>query len=353
MVLDKEQREAVETFVNKVIVIASSGSGKTRLLVERLKYLVSTGVAYEDIAAITFTNLAAEEMRSRLGPEFARVYIGTIHSLASLCLRRSGVEVDDILEEEEFDDLFERVKENPESCRGRYKYILWDEVQDSDELQFDFVKNYLQPEGFFFVLDPRQTIYQFNGANPNLAMDLLQDPTVKGYFLYNNYRSGENVLNFAKKIIRPTGLIDESKSKVSFSGEVHELRYSIDHIYEILKDDPYDDWAILTRSNKEASDVITFLKQRRIKTDTFKIKDMTRKELQNRLRAESVKVLTVHSAKGMEFENVIVVGMRFYNAEERNVGYVAATRAKRRLYWLSPPPFQKRKKSNYFEFDPV
>jgi superfamily I DNA/RNA helicase len=55
------------------------------------------------------------------------------------------------------------------------------------------------------------------------------------------------------------------------------------------------------------------------------------------MKANTVKVLTIHSAKGLEANNVIVIGSRFYNLEERCISYVAATRARNRLIWTRVP----------------
>jgi superfamily I DNA/RNA helicase len=48
-------------------------------------------------------------------------------------------------------------------------------------------------------------------------------------------------------------------------------------------------------------------------------------------------VLTIHTAKGLEANNVIVIGAKFYNLEERCISYVAATRARNALYWTKMP----------------
>jgi len=93
MKLNKNQQRAVETDKNKVIVVAAAGSGKTRVITERLKYLLSDqGVDAASIVAITFTNLAAEEMRERLVgvPNINESFIGTIHSFANRIMRDSG-----------------------------------------------------------------------------------------------------------------------------------------------------------------------------------------------------------------------------------------------------------------------
>ncbi len=68
---------------------------------------------------------------------------------------------------------------------------------------------------------------------------------------------------------------------------------------------------------------------------------MTVTELANLLETNKVKVLTIHSAKGLENKNVIVVGARMYNYDERRIAYVAATRAENALYWCT---FMRHKK---------
>jgi DNA helicase-2/ATP-dependent DNA helicase PcrA len=51
------------------------------------------------------------------------------------------------------------------------------------------------------------------------------------------------------------------------------------------------------------------------------------------LNQNKVKIMTIHSAKGLEFPHVVVVGAKSFNQEERRISYVAATRAMESLYW--------------------
>ena len=56
---------------------------------------------------------------------------------------------------------------------------------------------------------------------------------------------------------------------------------------------------------------------------------------------DTVKVLTIHTSKGLERKNVVVIGARFYNTDERCVSYVAATRAIDKLIWVTNKPKKK------------
>lgn len=93
--LNEKQREAATTIDTHVRIIAGAGSGKTRVLMARIVYLVETvGVYPSRIMAITFTNKATNEMKERLanllGADARSVRISTIHSLCVRLLREDG-----------------------------------------------------------------------------------------------------------------------------------------------------------------------------------------------------------------------------------------------------------------------
>src|SRR6266511_475902 len=93
--LNPAQREAVEHSGGPLLVLAGAGSGKTRVLTARIAHLITTlHVAPQRIFAVTFTNKAAGEMRTRvaqlLGADPRGLWIGTFHSLSARLLRREA-----------------------------------------------------------------------------------------------------------------------------------------------------------------------------------------------------------------------------------------------------------------------
>ena len=333
MVITEQQKKIITTKEKKVIVLSDPATGKTTVLTERVKYLLKSGVLPEDIAMITFTNAAAYEMSKRIGKESVNMFIGTVHSLANKFLRGGGYDTREEIENENFDELFEII-ENNIGCVKHYKYVLLDEAQDSSEIQFNFILNMIQPENYMFVGDPKQSIYEFSGGRPDIFINLSQKYDVTVYKLTQNYRNGYNILNFAKGIIAPI-MDDDSISMVEQDGEFYKVDNNIETLINFIKysDDEYKDWFFLTRTNAQLSDVMYFLEKEEIPCDTFKKATLADGELYKKMKENTVKVLTIHTAKGLENKNVIVFGATVYSKDERKVAYVAATRAKEKLYW--------------------
>jgi ATP-dependent DNA helicase UvrD/PcrA len=96
--LNPEQQEAVLQTEGPLLILAGAGSGKTRVIAHRIAHLVSNDICPPDrILAVTFTNKAAEEMRTRvetlLGVDCRQMWISTFHALCARLLRREGPHV--------------------------------------------------------------------------------------------------------------------------------------------------------------------------------------------------------------------------------------------------------------------
>ena len=133
--LDKAQQEIVDSKEHKIIVGAGAGSGKTRVLIERVKKLLLDGVEPSNMVVITFTNMAAEELKERLidVPGIGDCFVGTIHSFANKIFKNSNEVYK--LYTEEIQDQFMTVLTN---LYAKYitmdKYFIWKDTKKKIDL---------------------------------------------------------------------------------------------------------------------------------------------------------------------------------------------------------------------------
>lgn len=344
MELSQLQQKIVNAPEDKIIVIAAAAAGKTRVLTERARKLLRDGINPSDIAVITFTNLAAQELRERLADDYKDgMYIGTIHGLANRFLVTHGIKTGQLIKDEKFDKFFELLAENPH-CVKHIPHILLDEAQDSSYGEYCFIFKMIKPETFFVAADPRQSIYGFRDADPSLITGLAKQPGVTVYNLNENYRNGSQILDYAKDILSRIGMADNSVA-MRYGGTVYEGICDVDTIVKwIGEHGTFRDWAILCSTNDEIKWLMGKLSEYDIPTITFKQGQMTKKQLESAMKDNIVKVLTRHSAKGLEFPYVIVYNPTWWGGDEaKRVNYVAATRARDILMWLETKKAPKKK----------
>lgn len=341
-----EQNLVINTTEPRVLVNASAAAGKTATLTARLQHLIDIGET--DIVAITFTNNAANELQSRLkNPK--GIFVGTVHSYCNYLLVTHGIDTRNLLDKEDFDGLFDLIKKNPQ-CRRHVNHLLVDEAQDSTQPQFDFFFNYIRPTNYMMLFDVRQCVYQFAHANPDFLIELMDNSDVTIYELTKNYRNGEAILNFARTIIHPLGpdYYDHSFPCAPWSGYVYEKAYTKEEFLDtvIQKAGPrfYGEWFILCRTNIEVNQFIELCEERNIPCTTFKQSELSTSEIQNKLNEQCVKILTMHSSKGLESDRVAVWNPKPKRSEEeRRLCYVAATRARKQLWWIRAKSSKKKK----------
>lgn len=350
--LSKKQLEIVESEAQNIVVLSAAASGKTEVLTKRVEYLLKKpNVNPDDIVVITFTNAAAEEMRERLNNPRG-LFIGTIHAYANYLLLANGTQTAKYLESDRFDELFEILEMNP-SYMKKVKHLFLDEAQDSNELQFNFILNLIMPESFFIIGDLKQCIYEWNGSRPDILKRIIKEENVKVYDLNENYRNGRNILNYAKTTLsnikpKDNWCFDNSIPMYPAAGRVIEMENNLTKISNFIKEEGnYGDWFILTRTNAQLDKAFDFLTKQKIPCDTFRKSELDNKELNKRMKKDTVKILTIHTAKGLENKNVVVIGANFRTNEECRISYVAATRAKEILIWTTT----KKKRQTYYNWE--
>ena len=288
--LNEGQRDAVGAPPGNLLILAGAGSGKTRVLVHRIAWHIATGEANpQGILAVTFTNKAAAEMRSRierlLGQSIHGMWVGTFHGLCHRLLRAHWQDANlsedfQILDSEDqyrtvrriirammldesqyppkeaqwyinaqkdkglrpekinddgdvttaqmikiykiyqqtcessgavdFGELllrtYELLHKNKlvrEIYQNRFKHILVDEFQDTNELQYKWLKLLIGENNTLFAVgDDDQSIYSWRGARVENMKAFQKDfKETKLLKLEQNYRSTTTILNAANKLI--------------------------------------------------------------------------------------------------------------------------------------------------------
>ena len=356
MTLNDKQREAVEHKNGPCLVLAGAGSGKTRVLTERIVNLINEGVSPYNILAITFTNKAAKEMRSRvevkLGDVANSIFIGTFHSFGLRILRENYYDIgyssnitildaDDskslikrILKEEnldpkeydikhivsrissskndgvspseykklflreddqviamvyekylkllkennsvDFDDLLlkpvELFKKHPEileKYQYKFQYILVDEYQDTNSIQYELCKLLAKKyENIFVVGDANQSIYSWRNADYRNILNFEKDyKDAKTVLLEENYRSTNYILKAANSVIKRntegkklnlwTSSGDGEKlDYIRVEDEIKEVYFVTDKIKDLVSlGYSYNDFCVLYRTNAQSRTV--------------------------------------------------------------------------------------------------
>ena len=185
----------------------------------------------------------------------------------------------------DFDDIllytYELLTNRNDILRGwqkRFTYILVDEFQDINQLQYDVVKLLAKPEDNLFIVgDDDQSIYAFRGAKPEIMLHFPEDyPDAKTELLACNYRSASTIVELSQKVIsknlrryKKELFADKMGGKpvtiqVFEDGKQEEL-YVKSQVKELLKKGiPYEEMAVLYRTNSGARFLVETLMQYQI-----------------------------------------------------------------------------------------
>lgn len=173
----------------------------------------------------------------------------------------------------DFDDMlvlvYELFKKRPDILsmwQRKFRYILIDEFQDINQVQYDVIRMLATPENNLFIVgDDDQSIYRFRGARPDIMLGFKKDyPDTKEILLDVNYRSTKAIVNGAARVIRhnvnryPKQIIttNEQGETVHIQEVRHpieESKYVVSQIQEAKKRGiPSSEIAVLFRTNVEA-----------------------------------------------------------------------------------------------------
>jgi len=192
----------------------------------------------------------------------------------------------------DFDDMlvycYELFSARPDILKlwqDKYQYILIDEFQDINKLQYEVVKMLAMPQNNLFIVgDDDQSIYRFRGANPSIMLNFSKDyPNAKQILLNVNYRCGKKIINGASKVISnnkqrfPKEIVADSKStNPIFVKKFLDVNKQVMCIVEEImnyraRGIEYNDIAVLCRTNTQPGLLIQKFMEYNI---PFKMKDV-------------------------------------------------------------------------------
>ena len=362
--LNKNQAQAVAHIDGPCMVLAGPGSGKTRIISQRIVSMVlDHGIPPTRILAISFTKASSLEMKKRTlaygkDDRLNKVSFGTFHSSFFRILRRyAGVSLEDLLldldrfklvrsilkylkisnyndddvldllneislvknelvdyrdydsqsfeqeifqkayrlyEDEkkrhgkiDFDDMliqaYDLLNNDPailSIVRQVFKYILIDEFQDINRVQFELIRLIAGQENNLFVVgDEDQSIYGFRGARPDFMLEFDQYfPSARHILLDTNYRSSKDIVDLSLGLIKknkkrhPKDLKAFSKDPARISyiypkDTDDEARLVADQIFDRVgsqKGADYGDFAVIYRTNRQARAFVDAFMDKRI-----------------------------------------------------------------------------------------
>lgn len=326
------QQNIIAAKEKNILCLACAAAGKTRTLVGRISRLLDEGVNPSSIVAFTFTNQAAEEMRKRLGEKGKQMFIGTIHSYANKICGLAGINTTGDIAEERFDKIIEKALKVNWDLYPQVGHLFVDEFQDTDPLQYRFIER-IPAKNRFYVGDERQFIYSFRGASDQFIRELATDDAFKKYYLVENYRNPPNIIRFADEFLNSMPKISPAAiPTITKSGFIDECSFR-DAAEEMTWTKDWTGWTVLCRTNSEIIEAQEHLDSIKVPSVIVKRGDLDLEQMGNLLEQNRVKIMTIHSAKGLEFPYVVTIGGKTFNQEERRICYVAATRAMQSLYW--------------------
>lgn len=243
----------------------------------------------------------------------------------------------------DFNDLIINAQKQIEAKTKKvpYKFIIIDEFQDTSYTRLNLILSIkkINQAKIFFVGDDYQSIYRFSGLDLNIFLNIQKYiPTIEILKLVQNYRNNQETINLANKFIMKN------------NKQIPKTTICQKNLKKPVK--------IIYFTNKQT--IIKKLTPQLFGTTLIMGRNNKDKEEYNIKESENVKFLTVHKAKGLEFDNTIIINLEnktngfpsripnpkllakiistdsFKDEEERRLFYVALTRSKNYTYLIVP-----------------
>jgi UvrD-like helicase C-terminal domain/AAA domain/Exonuclease/PD-(D/E)XK nuclease superfamily len=370
---NEEQKNIIfNKATNHVRIIAGAGSGKTTTIICRVKYLLDNFTTPDKILILTFNRSICEDIKNKmkdlLGFE-AKLDIMTIDKFCTILKYRYGFEdnkLNNLIKVTSLSELCiigeEIMNQYGKEISKQYKYIFFDEFQDINKYQFNILKTFAENDCILTVIgDDNQNIYQFRGTDNYYIINF--NNFIKNTITFHltiNYRSSQPIVNLANmsihnnkdKIPKNMEAIKQSEKLPKFymfNNTSEQCKFILKTMKRQMKkfDLKYDDFAILSRNGFPLKDYETYFCEQNIPCITL----LSNKNYDYNNKVSIMKnhltISTIHSAKGLEWFTVFVVGLGDEHfpshvnnnikniEEERRLFYVGVTRAKRNLFFVS------------------
>ncbi len=262
----------------------------------------------------------------------------------------------------------------------KFKHIIVDEAQDLSRAKLDIIRSMYdenkEKSSIMFLTDIAQSIYPESWLAYNTFKSIGFDMSGKTKTLQKNYRTTYEVARAANSLINNDINITTNENYVKaevlerhddkpilnyFKNETEEYKYIANKINELIHSGDYkaDDICLMTKNKTQFDSLKQYIEKKNISVQIIK-----KASNQNSFQDNSVKMLTMHSAKGLEFPIVFIYGLYdgiipYVNnnidnqdiqiSTERKLLYVGMTRAKNKLFMSS---LKNKPSSLLAEIDP-